>query len=367
MKRMECIGFVFSIILLCANLETIAVSPPKIGSADIKPAKTATMLVNWQGEGAIEVIINQKNFTFNKKESRQVPVQPGTQSMIKVKYGNGPENLYCSDYITYSSDTQYLDIALVDDEIELVFETEKDRNARLAELQRMEDMATNRKKEIDLLFLENMKLVESNNANQDPEDENYQEQNPSEIVYNDFYLGAYEVTQSEWYLVMGTNPSYKTGCDSCPVENVSYFDVLEFIKKLNAITGNKYRLPTEAEWEFAAKGGAGSIGYKYSGSDDLNMVGWYNENSGGTTHPVGQKMPNELGVYDMSGNVWEWCSEPINQTPGIGQSNSPLLRRVFRGGSWGHNATYATVTYRCDFNPVIRYSSLGFRLALDAE
>ena len=128
------------------------------------------------------------------------------------------------------------------------------------------------------------------------------------VTVSDFYIGKYEVTQAQWKAVMGKNPSHYKG-ENRPVERVSWYDIQKFIEKLNAKTGKRYRLPTEAEWEYAARGGNQSKGYKYSGSNDIGSVAWYTNNSGDRTHPVGQKQPNELGLYDMTGNVWEWCSD----------------------------------------------------------
>ena len=155
------------------------------------------------------------------------------------------------------------------------------------------------------------------------------------VTLSNFYIGKYEVTQKQWKAVMGNNPSKFTGCDDCPVENVSWNDVQEFITKLNQLTGKVYRLPTEAEWEYAARGGNISKGYKFSGSNNIDYVAWYYVNSSSKTHSVGQKQPNELGIYDMSGNVWEWCSDWYKGYPNSTEVfNYTNQARVVRGGCW---------------------------------
>lgn len=190
-----------------------------------------------------------------------------------------------------------------------------------------------------------------------------------EVTLNDFYIGKYLVTQAQWREVMGTNPSHFKGCDDCPVESVSWDDAQAFIKKLNAKNGKNYRLPTEAEWEYAACGGKQSMGYQYAGSNNLDEVGWYGSNSGSKTHPVGQKKPNELGIHDMSGNVWEWCADwydaypPKPQTNPTGPAKGDL--RVLRGGSWSLIDNYCRVAIRLRSDPNYRYYDDGFRLAQD--
>lgn len=187
------------------------------------------------------------------------------------------------------------------------------------------------------------------------------------VTLSDYHIGKFAVTQRLWKAVMGSNPSYFKG-DDLPVENVSWNDAQEFIRKLNRETGANFRLPTEAEWEFAARGGNNSKGYKYSGGDDINNVAWYDGNSGGKTHAVGQKTPNELGIYDMSGNVWEWCQDWYGSYGGGSQTDpsgpSSGSRRVLRGGSWNDSARYCRVSSRNDFNPDYGFSNYGFRLAL---
>ncbi len=189
------------------------------------------------------------------------------------------------------------------------------------------------------------------------------------VTVSDFYMGKYEVTQKQWKEIMGNNPSYFKG-DNLPVERVSWNDIQEFLKKLNQKTGMNYRLPTEAEWEYAARGGVKSRGYKYAGSNDIDEVAWHDGNSGNKTHPVGQKKANELGIYDMSGNVWEWCSDWYSSSYyGSSPQNNPQgpssgLHRVARGGSWYDYARYCRVARRDFSGPGIRYYALGFRLVL---
>ena len=160
------------------------------------------------------------------------------------------------------------------------------------------------------------------------------------VTLSSFYIGKYEVTQALWKQVMGDEPAGFKGCPTCPVEQVTPKRIELFIAKLNALTGKKYRLPTEAEWEYASMGGNKSKGYKYSGSDDLNEVAWVELNAGGKTHPVGTKKPNELGIYDMSGNVWELCSDWYKKAYyhkcllSNPKNSKTALFHVVRGGSW---------------------------------
>jgi hypothetical protein len=170
----------------------------------------------------------------------------------------------------------------------------------------------------------------------------------------DFYIGKYPVTQKLWQAVMGNNPSYFKGDGRLPVENVSWDDAQAFISKLNSITGKIYRLPSEMEWEYAAREGEKQSAYEYSGSDNADEVAWYIDNSEGRTHNVGTKKPNALGIYDMSGNTWEWC-EDYDDLSSV---------RVLRGGRWSSNAWLCRVAYRDSYTPVNRDYNFGFRLAL---
>ena len=196
---------------------------------------------------------------------------------------------------------------------------------------------------------------------------------------NSFYMGMLEVTQSQWEKVMGTsvyqqrnkaNPEWSmrgTGSDY-PMYYVSWEEAKEFCRRLSQQTGKTYRLPTEAEWEYAARGGKKAEGTKYSGSNYLGSVAWYSENSNGSTHPCGTKQANALGIYDMSGNVCEWCEDWYGSYLSYDTNNPKGATtgqyRVLRGGSWYGSASYCRVADRSNDSPDIRYSSTGFRVVL---
>jgi formylglycine-generating enzyme required for sulfatase activity len=200
------------------------------------------------------------------------------------------------------------------------------------------------------------------NANEKPE---------HAVQVKSFYISKYEVTQEQWEMVMGTNPSYFKNCTDCPVENVSWVDANKFVNALNQLTGKHYRLPTEAEWEYAARGGNEQGGFTYSGSNVIDDVAWHYNNSRKKTHPVGQKMPNEAGLYDMTGNVSEWCSDwydetyythaPQSDPKGPADGNWHVLR----GGSWFAFDIESRNCYRNYPSADYRLYTIGFRLAAD--
>ena len=199
--------------------------------------------------------------------------------------------------------------------------------------------------------------------------ESYKDEIPTHQVTltNDYYIGKYEVTQALWQAVMGNNPSNFKG-ENLPVENVSWKDCQEFLSKLNNTTGKTFRLPTEAEWEYAARGGKKSRGYQYSGSSNLSDVAWYEDNSGNKTHDVGSKQANELGIYDMSGNVWEWCQDKYGKYSSSSQTNptgaNSGSKRVIRGGSWEIIDWGCRSSCRYGNTPDDRGNSFGLRLVL---
>ena len=211
----------------------------------------------------------------------------------------------------------------------------------------------------------------------------YHEKPAHRVTLSSYYIGETEVTQTLWMAVMGSNPSelpsvgtsvalemsslYRA-VDIYPVVNVSWNDCQTFIEKLNQLTGRKFRLPTEAEWEFAARGGNKSKGYKYSGSNTIGDVAWYGGNSGETTHPVKDKAPNELGIYDMSGNVQEWCQDWKGDYSSSAQTNpkgpGSGSYRVLRGGCWYSSDLECRTAIRPSYAPTAAGNYLGFRLAL---
>ncbi|MBI9032678.1 SUMF1/EgtB/PvdO family nonheme iron enzyme [bacterium] len=206
------------------------------------------------------------------------------------------------------------------------------------------------------------------------------------VTLSDFIIGKYEVTQAEWQEIMGNNPSYFKG-DNNPVEQVSWYDAVEFCNKKSVKEGldpvylgsgasikcdfskNGYRLPTEAEWEYAARGGKKSKAYTYSGSNNIDKVAEYKANNNKSTKAVGGKKPNELGIYDMSGNVWEWCWDWYGYEDYSSSSESNPLGpnsgsyRVLRGGGWYSSAAYCRVANRDCYSSTYSSYFVGFRLA----
>ncbi len=177
------------------------------------------------------------------------------------------------------------------------------------------------------------------------------------VEVSSFELSKYEVTQEVWAVMMGENPSRHKNCPPCPVEQVSWEEVQEFLRRLN-MGGGRYRLPSEVEWEYAARGGQRSRGHAHAGSDDLNTVAWHSENSGDTTHPVGQKQANELGLYDLTGNVLEWVQDYWHYEGKVYKDY-----RVVRGSSFNDHPYHHCSAYRTSRTPDYRYDDGGFRLA----
>ena len=195
------------------------------------------------------------------------------------------------------------------------------------------------------------------------------------VTLSDYHIGQTEVTQALWSAVMQDTPSHFRRCPDCPVEMVSWYDAQNFIEKLNSLTEKKYRLPTEAEWEFAARGGNKSNNFRYSGGNKIDEVAAYNSGKwalGGSnqrTKAVKTLKPNELGIFDMSGNVWEWCQDWYGPYPSEDAENpkgpASGTNRVDRGGGWIGGERYSRISDRDHSTPTERFNTLGFRLAAD--
>lgn len=197
---------------------------------------------------------------------------------------------------------------------------------------------------------------------------NHDDQPGFVVSLSDFYIAETEVTQGLWYAVMGNNPSFFSGDDSLPVDNVSWNDCQKFVKKLSEMTGEQFRLPTEAEWEYAARGGKYTHHYEFAGSNDVDSVAWYDMNSNDMSHPVKHLAPNELGLYDMSGNVWEWINDKYSNytsTPKVNpQGGTSGNMRLDRGGSWYNQKSKVTVLHRGRYSPNFKNKLTGFRIVM---
>lgn len=377
----------------------------------------ATLKVDWEGTGVVIINIEEQSIIINTGQIQIIRIKPNVALRLVVVVETPSNKYYASDYLMIAPSGGDLKIGLSDEKVIFEYKTpeeknvqvklekeekeleerrnkqeEEERSIREAELSKREAQMREEKRQLEERILamgisstvipvienilSNMIWVEGGTftmgctAEQGGNCES-DEKPAHNVTLSSFYISKFEVTQAQWTAIMGKNPSYFNNCgDDCPVEKVSWKDVQMFLEKLNTITGKQYRLPTEAEWEYAARGGNKSKGYKYSGSNNLNDVAWYDGNSGNKTHAVGGKLPNELGLYDMCGNVEEWCSDwygskyYVNSLSNNPQGPSSGFIRILRGGSWFYLAETCRVAQRCHFASGFRYYTFGFRLVL---
>ena len=295
--------------------------------------------------------------TLKLKASSPSTIQISLLKESIVDNGISENNNQHIEDIKETTDNSSMKIANTPD---LISETENENKTDADRIEKLLEKLNN-----DMVYIEAVEFTMGATKEQKGE-ANSDEKPAHPVVLNCFNLCKYEVTQELWEAVMGDNPSHFKG-KNLPVENVSWDDCLKFIMKLNELTGKKYRLPTEAEWEYAARGGSNSMHYKYSGGNSLEYVSWYFHNSMDKTHTVGMMKPNELGLYDMSGNVWEWCQDWYGsygkKTAYYPTGPIKAYNKVFRGGGYDNGDTYCRCSYRNGTAPQNKFKNLGLRLA----
>lgn len=310
--------------------------------------------------------------TGNPISGVTIELQPTGTQVKTDQYGNYTiENLKAGTYTLKAQREGYIDY--MQEEIQVIADQTLRLNIKMKDEKKAEADYT-----VTILGL-NMEMVyveggefEMGATEEQGNDVKTDEKPVRKVKIDGYHIGRYEVTQVQWKAVMGTEPSAFKG-DNLPVENVSWLEAREFCQKLSEETGKKYVLPTEAQWEYAARGGNKSQHYKYTGSNDVDVVAWYKDNSGDKTQPVGTKKVNELGIYDMSGNVKEWCSDWYNKYNANdtdnpqGDESGHVDVRVVRGGDWGDAAHYCRVSARYKATPLYHSNGLGFRVACLAE
>ena len=321
-------------------------------------------------EGRIEGI--GKSVTENEKEDNKRQQEGGKRSGDQT--GTREQKAEKESGVLLTEDEQETNTRRRKDTLRKIVDKEESKPRPIGNglIARWSSSVTSDQKRVLSQLIENMVKVKGGSFQMGGTSEQgsniYSDEKPVHTVtLSDYYICKYEVSQQEWEVVMGNNPSHFQGKD-LPVEQVSWEDCQVFIQRLNTLTGLDFKLPTEAQWEYAARGGSKSQGTKYSGSNTLSEVGWFGENSGRKTHPIGQKQANELGLYDMSGNVWECCSDwyggysSSSEADPIGPGSGSY--RVNRGGSWYGEAWLCRVSRRSAFDPGYRDSNLGLRLVL---
>lgn len=299
--------------------------------------------------------------TLQLGNKRVQTAEDGTYILENLKAGIYTMKVQKEGYVTYTKE----EIQLADGQIlRLDIEMQEDEYKEKSDY-----VVTMYGLNMEMVYVEGgtFEMGASDEQGEDAREDEYPER---AIKLDAYHIGKYEVTQAQWKAVMGTEPSYFKG-ENLPVEQVSWDEAQEFCKRLSEATGRKYTLPTEAQWEYAARGGNKSQHFKYAGSNNINEVAWYKINSNSKTHPVGGKKANELGVYDMSGNVWEWCSDWYTSYDASNMNNPQGAvngeERVDRGGCWCDLASNCRVSSRDYDNPDLRYSDLGFRVVCLAE
>ena len=381
---------------------------PKQNSTSTQPTTNATssVMLTWDNSRNVIIRIDGKDYTFTGNQSQSLKLRHGQSLELQVKLPG--KTYYPDEYLILDEGTGYLTLRISGDVAKFSYESETARRAResqeVAERIRLEEekrISKQKAQEAEAkqtaAILSGMVKVAGGSFTMgcitEQGDCGENEKPMHRVTIKAFYMSKYEVTVQQfeqfvkatgyktedekdsqskginWRHNVEGNPYYGNEKDKFPVIRVSWNDTKEYCRWLSAETGKSYRLPTEAEWEYAARGGNKSSTTQYSGSGYLGSVGWFGDNSGSATHSVGEKQANELGLYDMSGNVWEWCSDwygdkyySVSPTDNP-QGPSTGIFRVFRGGCWGNAAVHCRVASRYGLTPDYRSNFMGFRLA----
>jgi formylglycine-generating enzyme required for sulfatase activity len=337
-------AFLIAVFLLLNNLHLF--KSIQTYTSGINNAKDAIVNVKWLGPKSIKLSFNNEPYSFSNGESKKIILASSWQYIV---HGEKPNKSYAyNDSVSFCKGEQYISIDLNDDSLVVL-----NPGKLLNQLNDQMVLVTGGK----------APMAEIN------ESDSHEKKTGSKSI-GSFFISKYDITQEQWKIVMGNNPSYFNHCSQCPIEKVSWNDIQEFLSRLNEHSIKHFRLPLEIEWEYAAKGGNKSLSYKYAGSNDLDSASWYSANSQGATHPVGQKKPNELGLYDMTGNVWQWCNDYNEEYPGrkvLNNVEGPQrgLFRIVRGGSWLNHGDDSGVQCKDWINPDTRDGIDGFRLVQD--
>lgn len=352
---------------------------PEISRAQIKeptqktnpiPTTSSTdskVFITWNGPGSVKIFLDNKEVFIGEGQEKSISIIADKAYTIKAQK---PEKTFSyHDFVIFQKGVSYYLMRLKGDElvIEKTLSPQEKATVQEATLRLIiSEIESNMITVTGGSFMMGCTKEQTGKGDWDC-DEN--EMPIHSVTISDFRMSKYELTQAQWMAVMGSNPSAFNGCDKCPVESISWNEVQEFIRKLNEITGLRFRLPTEAEWEFAARGGTKSKGYRYSGSNNLDDVGWAGEYCENKTYLVGQKLPNEIGLFDMTGNVGECCSDWYQDNYYfLGEQVDPTgpeegYYRIVRGGSFRVNDWGSRLSNRGLVSPSDRYPVYGFRLA----
>lgn len=360
--------YFFAFVFTCPLMAQVDLPQTSSVSMDTTPGKD--IQVHWESDATGILLIGQLEVRMEKAIPLFIQIPIHQQKILVFYKGNyyKPANSF-----KLHEGVTHITLLIRDNKLEIKSESEEEyayRQQVHSQIRLLTPQEIINKIAAQMVFVQGGSF--SMGCTKEQEGPCYEDELPRRTVFvNNFLIGKYEVSVQEWLSVMGSLPEQDNTCGECPVENISWMEAMEFVSSLNKLSGKQYRLPTEAEWEFAARGGKQSRGYRYSGGNLLQLAGWHNQNSNAKKQPVGQLSPNELGLYDMSGNVWEWCADWASDNyKGMGTDNPKGADtgeyRIIRGGSWYNDERNCTVFYRGRYPQEGSGNNCGLRLAEDA-